>query len=642
MQHFEKKYECIPQNDLDCYYNSFWKKKYIDNNIDSVSNFSIIESRIDREMYDYIDNLKPSQTDPVINNLIRFRDSYLNSRNNNFIAIINLLNTVKNIKTIDDLTDVVILLNRIGVYTLFTLTVSRHYCEPDIYVFTIGDIPLTIRPKEIYENKNSVTMIKYINMLERVYNYANSNLNYKKREMNTFIENISVFEILASKFALNMENSRDPKIVHNSLSFDQFLKQFDINFFWEKLLKSYSDNHQYIYFENPNQMLFIKGFLSKLDQKRIDILQDYLTYRILKTFGIYCHEINNLLSLDTDDIEEDDFNIELFYETFGPHLEKIYEEKYSNDAKNEAVYQIFYNMKSYCLDIFMLNTKFEENTKIEALKKISTLDIIVGKQNYRINLEKLPLLNNDFYANLMIINNYYFESKMLLIGRPIIQYLLSLDTDILSYNVNAYYEPYANILYIPTSMLDDLFLNLNADPIYNYGSIGSIIGHEIMHCFDTYGALFDHKGHYHNWWSEEDYKTYQAEIEKVKKHYSTLLINGTEINYESTVSENMADIYGLKLSLKTFIKNYLSNTNINNLSNNDKEYLKIFFKSWANTLRQIDNEENLLYDIKFDVHSPTIVRINAPFSHIDDYYEIYNVLPTHLNYLAPELRTRFF
>ncbi len=47
------------------------------------------------------------------------------------------------------------------------------------------------------------------------------------------------------------------------------------------------------------------------------------------------------------------------------------------------------------------------------------------------------------------------------------------------------------------------------------------------------------------------------------------------------------------------------------------------------------------YLIKNDEHAPGPIRVNAPFSHIDMYYEIYNIREGDNNYLEPEKRSQF-
>ena len=56
----------------------------------------------------------------------------------------------------------------------------------------------------------------------------------------------------------------------------------------------------------------------------------------------------------------------------------------------------------------------------------------------------------------------------------------------------------------PAGILEPPFFDRNADPAYNYGAIGSVIGHEISHSFDNLGAEFDAEGRLRNWWTPAD------------------------------------------------------------------------------------------------------------------------------------------
>ena len=47
---------------------------------------------------------------------------------------------------------------------------------------------------------------------------------------------------------------------------------------------------------------------------------------------------------------------------------------------------------------------------------------------------------------------------------------------------------------ITTGMLQDYFFNPDGPNSINYGAIGSIVGHEITHGFDSTGHLYDEKG----------------------------------------------------------------------------------------------------------------------------------------------------
>jgi putative endopeptidase len=60
--------------------------------------------------------------------------------------------------------------------------------------------------------------------------------------------------------------------------------------------------------------------------------------------------------------------------------------------------------------------------------------------------------------------------------------------------VNAVNLPVQNALNFPAAILQRPFFDPKADAAFNYGAIGSVIGHEISHSFDNNGALFDSTG----------------------------------------------------------------------------------------------------------------------------------------------------
>jgi putative endopeptidase len=636
-------FECIPQNDLDCYYNLKWKELHkMSNNKPSLNNFIMIQDKIDKEIYKFIINAKIGN-DPILNNLINLRNSYFN-RNDNSEQIIILINIVQNITNISELAYAIRILFGLNISTFFTISLVPHFKEPDIYVLALGEISLTLEPKEIYDedNNESAEFIKiYSEMLRDIYHFITKKWGYHMSKMKKFIRNVIIFEILFSKSNFSLKASMDPIITNNSMLYEKFIDQYDTGDFWKIILSEYMENDMYIFYENQISLMFIKKFLQKMTVDDLSMTKDYLIYCIVKKYGLYTSISSSFEKILSSEYDEKKIFVGLFYESFGYYLQSVYELSYSNSQKNNAVRDMFNEMKLYCLRVFENSNIFSNETKHEAIQKLQTIEIVIGKQAYEIDLLELPVLTNNFYDNLMMLHLFYFKKMISFVGQPKNRYYLSISGDIFSFMINAYYDPSSNIIYVPTSLVDDMFFKLGADPIYNYGSLGSIIGHEFMHCFDNNGALFDHNGHLHNWWTSSDYKKYNNEIIKVKNHYSKLMINGIQLDSDLSVSENIADITGIKLSLRTYIQKYMRNTDPKKLNLEEKEHLKKFFERWAQTLRTIENNGLTKYDVKLDVHSPNTIRVNAPFSHIDEYYQTYNVESRHFNYLAPNLRTKF-
>lgn len=645
-------YECIPQNDLDCYYNSNWKKTHSAlHNITSSNNFVTIQNYIDNEMYKFITNARTGKN-KILNNLVRFRESYYDRKDDSqlFRELVVLINNITNIS---ELANAIKIMHNLNISTLFTLGVSPNFKKQIIggkshdnagiktYALSVGEISLTLESKEMYDSASDILIKNYNQALTDVYYFVTRQWNYSISNMTTFIRNVIIFEILFSKSNLSISDLADTKITHNCLSYQFFIEKFDIGDFWKIIFGEYMQDDMIIFYQNETALIFIKYFLKKMTSKELTMTKDYLVFCLIKKFGLYTSIASSFDELRSQPLDDKKLFIETFYETFGYYLESIYETKYSNIDDKKQIYEMFTNMKSYCFDVFNTSDFYNDKTKIEAINKLNSLDMIVGKQNYHIDLLELPCLTNNFYDNLFKLNSFFFKKMIDLIGKPVNRYNLSINNDIFSFVVNAYYDPYYNIIYIPSSMINELFFKTDIDPIYNYGSLGCIIGHEFMHCFDSNGCLFDHNGYLQNWWTTRDYEKFNKEIEKVKNHYATLSLFGTKINSDLSISENIADIAGLKLSLRTYIKKYMPCTNLQYLSPSDKNHLKKFFQRWAQTLRTIESDDVIKSSMNFDVHSPNIIRINAPFSHINEYYKVFDVNPQHQNYLEPCLRTTF-
>lgn len=631
------KMDCIPQNDLDCFYNRNWRRlNKLGSDMMLLDNFTSVQNKIDDCIYNFIiDAELASSNDSNTINMVKFRESYFN-RTDNSVHLTKLISMVNNISDIKSLAYTIKILMQYGIDTLFTINVTPHFKTPDVYTLLIGDMPLTVESREVYDKQNIEFADRMLDMLDNIYVFVQDKWGYISAQ---FAENVLLFEILFSKSTLTIAQLYDPLITHHSMIYQDFLRQFDVDDFWETILDTQSN--MYIFYENSSMMYFIQNYIKNMTQTKLSMIKDYLIFCIYKKYGKYTSssDVFDIIMMTSSD--ERSLFINTFYSTFGYFLQDQYEKFNLNVSKVKKIRDMFDKMKSYCVEYFRKTSLFSNGTKIHALKKINTLEIIVGSQDYQINLDMFPDMSDNFYENFAMIDHFHYKSMIKFIGCPVNRRYLSLNNDLYSFMVNAYYDPPSNSIYLPTSITDDMFFKLDDMPINNYASLGTIIGHEIMHCFDNFGALFDYRGYLHYWWTEIDYSKYINQLKLVKDHYSNLLLNGIPLNASMSLSENIADITGLKLSLRTYMKYFMSDANSKHLSNKEKDHLQMFFKKWANTLRSVTDQDLIKYEIKYDVHSPNIIRVNAPFSHIDEYYQVYNVKPHHFNYIEPSKRTIF-
>lgn len=186
-----------------------------------------------------------------------------------------------------------------------------------------------------------------------------------------------------------------------------------------------------------------------------------------------------------------------------------------------------------------------------------------------------------------------------------------------AHEVNACYDPQRNEIIFPAGILQPPFFDKNESIFKNYGFIGTVIGHEIIHGYDDQGRKFDHNGNTVNWWNESDFENFTLVADKIVKQYESYNINGRKINGQLTLGENIADIGGVNLAYKAVISNCIKK-NIPYTLDDERD----FFMSYAQVWRINTRPEKLLMKILSDPHSPNKYRIYA-LRNFDAFYKAF-------------------
>ncbi|RKP01266.1 hypothetical protein CXG81DRAFT_12235 [Caulochytrium protostelioides] len=109
--------------------------------------------------------------------------------------------------------------------------------------------------------------------------------------------------------------------------------------------------------------------------------------------------------------------------------------------------------------------------------------------------------------------------------------------------VNAYFMPPLNEIVFPAGILGRPFYLTGAPSYINFGSIGSIVGHEIGHSMES-RVLPD--GRLGKWWTNATEAAYHERARCFIDQYSQFPItNTTRVNGKLTLAENVADNSGL-------------------------------------------------------------------------------------------------
>ncbi|WP_312813602.1 M13-type metalloendopeptidase [Brevundimonas sp.] len=275
-------------------------------------------------------------------------------------------------------------------------------------------------------------------------------------------------------------------------------------------------------------------------------------------------------------------------------------------------------------------------TRTEALAKLESFRPKIGYPDKWRSYDALNVSADDLYGNIERISAFDWAYNRAKIGKPVDleEWGMSPQT------VNAYYHPLRNEIVFPAAILQPPFFDPNADAAVNYGGIGAVIGHEIMHGFDDQGRKTDAKGQLRDWWTAEDAARFDVEAKKLGALYAAQHpLPGVAINPELTMGENIADLGGLVLAHAAYNRS-LNGQAAPVLDGITPE--QRLFLGWAQVWRDKIRDETLREYLATDPHSPGAARAATPPRSIDAWYDAFGITADQKQYLKPEDRVRIW
>ena len=204
------------------------------------------------------------------------------------------------------------------------------------------------------------------------------------------------------------------------------------------------------------------------------------------------------------------------------------------------------------------------------------------------------------------------------------------------FEVNAFYYSEGNMMVVPAGILRAPFFDLKRSMAWNYGGIGSAIGHEITHGFDEEGRFYDEKGNYNNWWSDHDSRMFTKLTRAILNLFDGVESVGGKVNGDLTLSENIADLGGVAIALQAL------KTELPADAGKRKQAYKDFFTSYAVSWRTKDRPKKAKQALFLDVHAPPHLRVNLIVRQFAEFYEAFDIGADDAGWIAPEHRIQLW
>lgn len=308
--------------------------------------------------------------------------------------------------------------------------------------------------------------------------------------------------------------------------------------------------------------------------------------------------------------------------TMAEALGKLYVDKtFSPEAKakvNTMVQNILSALKENIGELDWMSPA----TKEQAYRKLSTFKVKMGYPDKWKDYSALEInRTNSLFENMLSGRRWNYKRNLDKIGKPVDKE----EWGMFPHLVNASYNASKNDITFPAGILQPPFFDPNADDALNYGGIGGVIGHEITHGFDDSGRKFDADGNRMDWWTDEDAKNYTKRADMVVEQFNGYVaVDTSHVNGELTLGENIADLGGMVISYKAFLKTLKGNEpKIDGFTPQQR-----FFLAWATVWRDNMTDQEQRDRLKTDPHSPGKFRGYANLTNFQPFYDAFGITDT--------------
>lgn len=547
---------------------------------------------------------------------------------------------IENVSDMQGMATLVQELHRIGVSVLFDVSVDQDAKNSEKYILYVGQDGLGMPDSDYYLKTDAESLrvkkayLPYVSDMLRLSGM-------KKEVAELGAERILKVETQLAKYWMNKVDRRDIDKIYNKKSLKEWSALTPHMAFGDYLVSQGVQDIRSLIVMQPQYFVGLERLLRSIsisDWKlymRFHLVNDFggalSTPFVKKTFDFYGRTLSGVQEMKPLWRR----TLSAVNGTLGEQLGKLYIEKYfdieSKKKINVLVDDLFVAYRHRIAQLDWMSP----STKKKALEKLSLMSRKIGYPKKWKSYKGLKIENDDYVGN--ILRATTFEHK-----RAIKKLKGKVDRDewfMYPQTVNAYNAPTLNDIAFPAAILQPPFFDPKADDALNYGSIGSVIGHEMTHGFDDEGAKFDGKGNLKKWWTKEDEKRFKQKGAVLAKQYDAYELHGVHVNGKLTLGENIADLGGATIAFEAYQRR-LEITGRKNIAGLTPE--QRFFLGFALFEREIARPEFQKMHMLTDPHSPSLFRINGTVTNITSFYDAFGVEKKHKLYRQPKKRLRIW
>ncbi len=512
---------------------------------------------------------------------------------------------------------------------LFGFTGQQDYDNASMVVAQIDQGGLSLPNRDYYLNtdeKSKDLLTKYRAHIQKMFVLAGEPEAQAAADAGTVIE----LETAMAKAQMDNVKRRDPKNINNKMSLVQ-VKALTPSIDWDgylKAVKAPTSDHYIV--SSPD---FFRAEEKLLSEHPLAHWQTYLRWQVIH------RSAPNLTKALVDE------NFDFFAHTLagaeqqlprwrrcvhgadrdlGEALGQAYVDRaFPPDSKARTLQMVHSIETALGSDIQSLSW-MSPTTKAQAATKLKGIEDKIGYPSHWRDYSSVKIVRDSWLSNVGQASSFEFERWVAKIGKPVdrAEWTMTPPT------INAYYDPQLNTINFPAGILQPPFFDSTKDDSVNYGAIGMVIGHEIIHGFDDQGRKFDAQGNLRDWWTAEDAKQYDERGKCISDEYTQDVPDageGVKQNGLLTQGEDTADNGGIHLTmnaLESSLKQQgksLDDKGPDGWTYRQRFFLAYGFSWCANVRPQI---ARLI--VTTDPHSLPVFRIDNVVSNMAEFQQAFN------------------
>ncbi|XP_055877205.1 endothelin-converting enzyme 2-like [Biomphalaria glabrata] len=444
----------------------------------------------------------------------------------------------------------------------------------------------------------------------------------------TKMDQVFEFEKKLSKIFIPKEELVNPFKSYNKMTLREFQtllgSWIDIEKFFTAIAgQNFLTQDDDIIVETPKYFQKLKNVILKTEK---EVLANYITYNFILAAHDYfpSKESSFIKRIAKEERSVSTGNpraskcVELSTNQMGFAVSALYVENHFSTENLAKVAIILDDIEHQFVQNLHVTDWIDSQTKLKLIQKAKSMTNQIGHPDWitdPIKLDKefedLDVVEGELLENYVRIARFKADKEIQAYRRAPKE-----TWHAYPHAVNAYYVAQDNEITVLAGILQEPVVSPSYPDAYMYGSIGMILGHELIHGFDDSGRLYDAIGNLKETWSTGAAKKFESRSKCLIKQFDSYTVQGKNLSGLLTLGENIADNGGVKLAYRAYKDGIKSKHSLPNLNlTEDQLYFVGMSQFWCGHY----DAEYEIQSIRSDSHAHSRYRVLGSMANSRDF-----------------------